>query len=374
MTDVKRTSGGPSVPVTTLVQCDQETIVGDGSHEHPLRVADGLLGGGSGGGGGGGGGSGGGSGGGTVVTDGTTVLGDGSVGNPIRVAPSGGEGGGGSADPAGTYRAGYRGGSVTARPGQPVFVPAFSVAGGVTTVQPATATNIDADGSTVDGVVSAVHGDGTVSVAAPGPLTLTTAQWDAVTGMTGGLVLGTRYYLAPFPAFARLVTRPETPGLFLTQVGVGLNPTTMLVLPPARPVRDAGDLVVVVALAGQKIPVGSAVFVSDVDQVSPATGDVSLLVAQAIGVVIGYDNVNDDKAVVQLGGVVTLTADQWDAATADSPVFHGLATGAAYYVGPSSQPGSLTKSLPVVGAATQVGVALSPTRLLLAVPTPRRLT
>src|SRR3972149_7086442 len=40
----------------------------------------------------------------------------------------------------------------------------------------------------------------TAQLAPAGPLTLTTAQWDAVTGAVGGLTPGARYFVAPGPA------------------------------------------------------------------------------------------------------------------------------------------------------------------------------
>lgn len=66
MSEVKNLAGGAAVPSTTLVQTDQVSILGDGSHDRPLRTAAGGVG---------------------VVTDGTTILGDGTSGDPLRTNP-----------------------------------------------------------------------------------------------------------------------------------------------------------------------------------------------------------------------------------------------------------------------------------------------
>lgn len=371
MTDVKHTAGGPSVPVTTLVQCDQVTILGDGSHEHPLRVAGDVLN--NGGGGGGGGGSGGGGGGGatTVTTDGTTIIGDGSPGSPLHTP------GGGVA--ASSYRAGYRGGSVTARPGQPVFVGIIPVGDFITTVQPAAATNQSATGSAIDGVVQSVNSDGSVNVQSSGPLVLTTAQWDAVTGLTGGLVMGDRYFLAPFPSFARLLnfaamTPLLAPGLFVSQIGVAASSTTMLLSSmPNVPDRHLGDLTFIASLSGQPVPVGSAVYVSAGNTVAPATSSINVDQALAIGVIAAYDNFTGNP-IVQIGGVCTLTTAEWDAALGGSGNVGLGSGGGQFFVDTAAHPGRLTTIEPLAGAATQVGISLSATQLLLGTPSTRRIS
>ncbi len=69
MTDVSTRAGGPPVPSTTLVQADQITITGDGSHERPLAAAGGAF---------------------SVVVDDVTILGAGTLADPLRAGPSGG--------------------------------------------------------------------------------------------------------------------------------------------------------------------------------------------------------------------------------------------------------------------------------------------
>jgi len=60
-----------------------------------------------------------------------------------------------------------------------------------------------------------------------GEMTLTTAQWDAVTGQTGGLTAGARYYLDATTGGHITSTVPGSG--FLVVVGQALSPTKMLV-------------------------------------------------------------------------------------------------------------------------------------------------
>lgn len=313
---------------------DGVTILGNGTTGNPLHTGDVP-----------------------VSTDGTTILGNGKIGNPLR-SGAGGE----------TFRASFRGGSLVAVPGQPVFIGAVSVPGGITTVQLATAANA-LFGSQVDGVVAAVNIDGTVQVQASGPLTLTTAQWDAITGESGGLVLGTTYSLAPFPDFAKITrSAVAVPGVFVSQVGVGMSSTTLLVA-PSEARQHLGDLTFL-ARFGATPTLGTAVRVDSPDHVVEATSNLSLEGSQAVGIVVAFDVVNGNRAVVQFAGKAELTPTQWAAATDTG----GLVAGTAYYVDTSTHPGRLTAVAPVTGASSQVGVALDVTTLLLSTPCfPQRL-
>ncbi len=60
-----------------------------------------------------------------------------------------------------------------------------------------------------------------------GPLTATTAQWDAVTGETGGLVAGTVYYLSPTTSGNITLNVPDTVGQYIQPVGIALNTTDL---------------------------------------------------------------------------------------------------------------------------------------------------
>lgn len=62
-----------------------------------------------------------------------------------------------------------------------------------------------------------------------GAMTLTTAEWDVVTGQTGGLTLDKPYYLSSAAAGKLTTTAPAGGGTFKTPVGVALSHTTMMV-------------------------------------------------------------------------------------------------------------------------------------------------
>lgn len=70
-------------------------------------------------------------------------------------------------------------------------------------------------------IASAVAGP----VATSGVVTATATQWDAVTGQTGGLTFGARYYLSNTTAGA-LTTSPPTSG-YVVQVGIALSTTKL---------------------------------------------------------------------------------------------------------------------------------------------------
>lgn len=82
-------------------------------------------------------------------------------------------------------------------------------------------------GLTIASIAAAASG----VVRTAGPLTLTTVQWDAITGLTGGLTVGTRFYLDTATS-GKLTTSPtDSAGNFLVFVGHALSTTTMLINP-----------------------------------------------------------------------------------------------------------------------------------------------
>jgi hypothetical protein len=66
-------------------------------------------------------------------------------------------------------------------------------------------------------------------------VTLTTAQWDAVTGGSGGLTAGLPYYLSDVTVGELSTTKPTTSTHFVNLVGYALS-TTELQLQLAPPV------------------------------------------------------------------------------------------------------------------------------------------
>ena len=65
------------------------------------------------------------------------------------------------------------------------------------------------------------------SIQTDGILAATTAQWDIVTGDTGGLVAGTVYYLDPTTAGNLTVTAPTTTSQYVVRVGKAISTTEM---------------------------------------------------------------------------------------------------------------------------------------------------
>ncbi len=70
---------------------------------------------------------------------------------------------------------------------------------------------------------------GFINARMAGPLTLTTEQWDRVTGQSGGLTIGAPYFLSAATAGMLTTTAPSAGGQFQTPVGFALSPTTMMV-------------------------------------------------------------------------------------------------------------------------------------------------
>jgi hypothetical protein len=66
-------------------------------------------------------------------------------------------------------------------------------------------------------------------VALEGPLIATTAQWDAVTGQTGGLTAGSAYFLDAAAAGKLTTAAPTTVGQFVAPVGTAIDTITMMI-------------------------------------------------------------------------------------------------------------------------------------------------
>jgi len=75
--------------------------------------------------------------------------------------------------------------------------------------------------------------DASISSAASGQiitdgfLTATTGQWDTITGDTGGLVAGAKYYLDPDTAGMLTTTAPTTVGDYVCPVGIAISTTVL---------------------------------------------------------------------------------------------------------------------------------------------------
>lgn len=74
-----------------------------------------------------------------------------------------------------------------------------------------------------------------IVVRTTGDVTLTTAQWDLVTGQVGGLTSGLGYF-ASNVGLGRLTTTPSTaPGFSTSAVGVAFAPTVLILATPSVP-------------------------------------------------------------------------------------------------------------------------------------------
>lgn len=105
--------------------------------------------------------------------------------------------------------------------GTPVYVP---LAGEVAKARAnATGTKnvfgLVADASIADAASGGIQTDGV--------LTATTAEWDAVTGQSGGLTTDAVYFLSAATAGMLTTTAPTADGHFVCRVGLALSPTEL---------------------------------------------------------------------------------------------------------------------------------------------------
>lgn len=103
--------------------------------------------------------------------------------------------------------------------GSPVYIDAV---GGFKKAQSNAAGTSDAIGLVAQSPSIANGASGAVSV--QDVLTLTTVQWDAVTGQSGGLTVG-KYYLDPATSGKMSITPPSTVGQLVVELGRALSAT-----------------------------------------------------------------------------------------------------------------------------------------------------
>ena len=70
---------------------------------------------------------------------------------------------------------------------------------------------------------------GTGRIMFEGILQLTTGEWDAAFGTTGGLAFGVMYYLSAATAGLGTVTAPSTVGQYVVELGIALSTTELMV-------------------------------------------------------------------------------------------------------------------------------------------------
>lgn len=164
----------------------------------------------------------------SVATDQQTIFGSGTEFDPLTT--NGGSGSSGRTFQAQLNTFG------SDHVGQPVGVPSGgSQTIGITAVAKSTSTGTLANAQVI-GLMTTLDGPNGVTVQTDGIVTLTTAQWDAVAGTSGGLTRGDTYYL---DTSGQMTSAPNgTSGQFNVMVGTGLNATQMQLATPSLPLLN----------------------------------------------------------------------------------------------------------------------------------------
>lgn len=110
----------------------------------------------------------------------------------------------------------------TVIPGEPMYVDG---AGSVDEAQANASGTSDVAGVAPNAVTAAQSG----ALIHNGVVTLTTGQWDAVAGTSGGLTPSAKYFLSAATAGRLTETAPSAAGEYVVEVGEALSPTELLV-------------------------------------------------------------------------------------------------------------------------------------------------
>jgi len=81
--------------------------------------------------------------------------------------------------------------------------------------------------SQVLGLARAAAGPGTGQIHTDGVITLTTGEWDAVAGTTGGLTADAKYWLSAAVAGRLVSAAPTVAGQYVVEVGTALSTTEL---------------------------------------------------------------------------------------------------------------------------------------------------
>jgi hypothetical protein len=113
-------------------------------------------------------------------------------------------------------------------PGSPVYI---SGASSIQLSRADASATAECVGFTTATIANATSGN----VRKDGTLTLLTTQWDTITGQSGGLTPGARYFLSAATAGRMVVTTPPTSG-FVTRLGTAISTTDFEIemQPPIR--------------------------------------------------------------------------------------------------------------------------------------------
>lgn len=199
-------------------------------------------------------------------------------------------------------------------------------------------------------------------------ITLTTGQWDAIAGTTGGLAFDVPYYLSADTAGELTSTPPSAAGQIVQQVIVGISPTQAKIDIADPVVIGSGTNIIPLHNdnAGALI-IGTPVYTSSpggVDQgIANNTGK-SVIQGLVSDVSIGAGQIG----LVAVGGLIVATTAQWDAVCGTSG---GLTPDAAYYLHPTVA-GRMTPTAPTTTGqeVAQIITALSATEARIAITSP----
>ena len=84
--------------------------------------------------------------------------------------------------------------------------------------------------------VETISAGTTGGIQVDGVLALTTGEWDAITGSSGGLAPGSRYFLSDATAGFLTAIPPTAIGSFVQSIGVAVS-TTELIINPLYPIK-----------------------------------------------------------------------------------------------------------------------------------------
>lgn len=160
-----------------------------------------------------------------ATADQASILGDGTTENPLRTAQA---------------PLKFQVQDVNLPDFLPLGAPAYVLAGvpevGIAGVSAAVAGTLSPAPFVVGLVVIATHlVTNPATLQTTGLMSLNTGEWDVVTGGSGGLQLGTPYYLSTTTPGQITSTKPTASGTYVVQVGIASSDTDMYLSLPAVP-------------------------------------------------------------------------------------------------------------------------------------------
>lgn len=225
-----------------------------------------------------------------------------------------------------------------------------------------------ATGPVIGLVLADIAASATGNIQTSGPIILTTAQWDAVCGTTGGLSFNVPYYLDATTAGKLTATPPSAVGQVVQQVIIGVSTTeAVIAIGPATVNGSASNLITLLNASGGGMIIGEPIY-------SIAAAQMSLGIANGSGKSIIQGLVadaaigNGASGKVCVGGLMVATTAQWDAVCGTTG---GLTFNTPYYLDPAT-PGRLTATAPSAAGqeVVQVITALSTTLARVAITSP----